>query len=285
LEVDFPACIERQFPEEFPTAWRVTNEVLDAIRGVDLEPLARRSPGLRGYNWTEYLRCSVVRMVRVLRALRTHVPQGSRVLDCGSYFGNVSTMCALSGYTVDAVDAYEEYSPALDRCASLLRGHGVNVRDFATVGKSFEHLVSDSYDAVLCLGVIEHIPHTPRLFMESLTRTIKPGGVLVLDTPNIAYLYNRQRLARGETVMGRIDLQYETELPFEGHHREYTIDEIRWLLTRLGLHTLSVETFNYSMYSLATLSGERLTDYRQMEADPSMREVIMAAAERRRTAP
>jgi hypothetical protein len=34
---------------------------------------------------------------------------------------------------------------------------------------------------------------------------------------------------------------------------------------------LSVETFNYSMYSLATLSGERLTDYRQMEADPSMR--------------
>jgi len=280
VDLGFPACIAREFPREFPIAWHVASEMLTTIAASDLAPLARRSPGLRGYDWTEYLRCSVVRMVRVLSALNRHVPAGGRVLDVGAYFGNFANACARAGYQVDAIDAYREYAPAFDACIARMTAERISVLDFADAGDGLGRLPEQSYDAILCLGVVEHVPHTPRVLLDALRRLLAPGGLLVIDTPNTAYLYNRQKLARGQTVMVPLEVLYDTELPFEGHHREYTVDEVRWLIDRLQLEPVTIETFNYSIYSMRTLAGEHLDNYRRMQRDPSMREVIFAAARR-----
>jgi 2-polyprenyl-3-methyl-5-hydroxy-6-metoxy-1,4-benzoquinol methylase len=197
------------------------------------------------------------------------------VLDFGAYFGNTALMCRAAGFEVEAIDAYREYQPAFDECVSLMTTRGVIVRDFAEAGLNFDHLPGGYYDAVLCLGVVEHIPHTPRLILESVDRMLKPGGFLVLDTPNIAYLYNRQRLERGQSIMPPIEAQYYSELPFEGHHREYTVAEVQWMLKQLQHDVASVETFNYSLNALGHLVGDDLKNFRQMERDPEKREVIL----------
>ena len=45
----------------------------------------------------------------------------------------------------------------------------------------------DSYfDAILCYETIEHMP-CPEDFIEELARVLKPGGLLVLTTPNILW--------------------------------------------------------------------------------------------------
>lgn len=277
LAVDFPRCIERDFAREFEVAWRATTEVLAAIDGRDLSALARRSPGLQGYDWIGYLRCSVARLVRVARHLEA-APTDGPVLDLGSYFGNASLVCRELGRAVDAIDSYAAYRPALDPCVELLRKHGVQVRDFADVGYDLGELPDDHYGAVLCLGVIEHIAHTPRPLLESIARVLRPGGLVLIDTPNIAYLYNRRRLARGDSVMAPIASQFDAVVPFEGHHREYTGPEVQWMLERVGFADVALETFNYSFYALAELAGDDLECHRVMEADPSAREVILASA-------
>src|SRR5579863_5882246 len=66
IAVDFPASVEREFPAEFAVAWPVVERVLAQTYGADLQPLARRSPALAGYDWSAYLRLSVARMVRAL---------------------------------------------------------------------------------------------------------------------------------------------------------------------------------------------------------------------------
>jgi 2-polyprenyl-3-methyl-5-hydroxy-6-metoxy-1,4-benzoquinol methylase len=281
LDIDFPASIARAFPEAFAYAWPATQQVLRNIAGADLSRLARRSPALAGFAWTHYLRCSVVRLVRALDGLRRSGVRCGRVLDLGSYFGNASLMCRAAGYDVDALDAYGEYRPALDSCVSAMRDAGITVRDFADAGPELVLLPEASYDAVLCLGVVEHVPHTPRLLLEAIDRLLRRGGVLVLDTPNIAYLYNRQRLARGQSIMAPLETQYYTELPFEGHHREYTVAEVRWMLNAIGHEIVALDTFNYSMYSLPSLSGDDLANYRQMEAEPDAREIILALSRHR----
>lgn len=278
LDLDFPAAIGRAFPEAFPLAWSATADVLAVTQAADLSPLCRRSPALRGYDWTAYLQCSAVRMVRVLDGLWRAGLRAGRVLDFGAYFGNTALMCRAAGFEVEAIDAYREYEPAFDQCVSLMTSRGLLVRDFADAGLDCDCTPRGHYDAVLCLGVIEHIPHTPRLLLESIDRMLKPGGLLVLDTPNIAYLYNRQRLARGQSIMPPIEAQYSTEVPFEGHHREYTVAEVDWMLKQLRHHVLSVETFNYSQYGLGRLTGDDLKNFRQMERDPEMREVILAVS-------
>lgn len=276
LDLGFPAAIGRAFPEAFPFAWPATQDVLAATRTADLSPLWRRSPALRGYDWTAYLECSAVRMARVLDGLWRAGRRSGRVLDFGSYFGNSALMCRAAGFEVDAIDTYREYRPAFDECVSLMVSRGVTVQDFADAGPNLDRITGGQYDAVLCLGVVEHIPHTPRLLLEAIDRMLKPSGLLLLDTPNIAYLYNRQRLARGRSIMPPIEAQYFTELPFEGHHREYTVDEIRWMLAQLGHDVLSIETFNYSIYTLGRLIGDDLKNFREMERDSEMREVILA---------
>jgi SAM-dependent methyltransferase len=276
LDLDFPAAVGRAFPEAFSFAWPAIQDVLAATRTADLSPLWRRSPALRGYDWTAYLQCSVVRMSRVLDGLWRTGGRSGRVLDFGAYFGNAALMCRAAGLEVDAIDAYREYQPAFDGCVSLMASRGVTVRDFADEGFQLSGMPREQYDAVLCLGVVEHIPHTPRLLLESIDRLLKPGGLLLLDTPNIAYLYNRQRLGRGHSIMPPIEAQYYTDVPFEGHHREYTLAEIQWMLEQLRHDVLSIDTFNYSLNTLGRLTGDNLANFRQMERDPSMREVIFA---------
>jgi lipopolysaccharide transport system ATP-binding protein len=274
--LNFPEVIAREFPQEFPVAWNATEQVLAEVNGADLSRLAEHSPGLRGYDWTGYLKCSVIRLSRALRAMRRAGVTGGLVLDCGSYFGNASLMCASAGYRVDAIDSYKAYSPAFDGSVQVMKTSGIRVIDFDEGG--LEKIAANSYDAVLCLGVIEHLPHTPRPFLESIDRILKPGGVLVIDTPNIAYLYSRLKLARGESIMPALAAQFGVTPPFEGHHREYTTGELRWMLEAIGHQDIEVETFNYSVYALQELNREEILNLARMDADPDLRELMLSVS-------
>ena len=278
FDLDFPASLARQFPDTFDFAARATDRVLAATRDADFTELARHSPGLQGYDWTAYIRCSLIRILNALDAMQKAGLRAGRVLDYGSYFGNMSLLCRLAGYDVTAADGYRGYGAVFERCRREMRAAGIQVFDFADAGFDLGGVAAESVDGVLALGVIEHVPHTPRLLLESLDRVLRPGGVLVLDTPNLAYLYTRERLARGETVFTPIEQQYVTELPFEGHHREYTIREVRWMIERLQHRVSEIRTFNYSLYALEMLQGEDVERYRAMERDPELREIILAAS-------
>jgi SAM-dependent methyltransferase len=277
LRIDFPACVEREFPRVFAAAWAATEAVLQPLDAADLSPLARHSPGLLGYDWRGYLRCSAARVARVAEEL-SRMREGTRVLDVGAYFGNFSRVAASMGFSVDALDAFRAYGDALRPWTAGLETAGAHPIDFADVGLDLHGLPDSSYDAVLVMGVLEHVPHSPRQLLRAVHRVLKPGGSVVLDTPNIAYLYNRERLARGESIMPPLASQFDCEPPFEGHHREYTMDEVRWMLERTAFEHVVVDAFNYSLLALETLQGHDLELYRRMMADPAGREVIFATA-------
>jgi 2-polyprenyl-3-methyl-5-hydroxy-6-metoxy-1,4-benzoquinol methylase len=275
LDLNFPASLQQDYPDEFPDAQQAVERIIETIEGADLDALARRSPALRGNDWAGYLRCSLVRMVHARRGLARRGATRGRLLDYGSYFGNFSLMCAAAGWDVDAVDAYTSYGAVFDGPRTLMRDAGITLLDFETVGPDLTGLEANRYDAILCMGVVEHIPHTPRLFLESLDRVLKPGGHLVVDTPNVGYLYNRQRFAAGESVWPPLTAQYYTEPPYEGHHREYTPSELLWMLRQLGHSELSLELFNYSIFGLSRLEGRDVDNYLIMEMEPDLREYMM----------
>jgi 2-polyprenyl-3-methyl-5-hydroxy-6-metoxy-1,4-benzoquinol methylase len=280
LDLDLRTILGRDFPAEYPVVEETTAAVIARIGSTDLAPLALRSPSLAGYDWANYLQCSMCRVVRVQRALATHVAPGGRVLDYGSYFGNFGLACQRIGFRVEAVDSYREYGDALAPWLALQREAGIVVHDFLDTGHDVSSPGRGTYDAIICAGVIEHIPHTPRRLLETLTLALKPGGTLVLDTPNLAYLYKRLALLEGRSIFAPISEQYFTEVPFEGHHREYTSGELEWLLRAAGQDILSIETFNYSVFGQSRLTGEHLAYYREMESDPSLRELILSVSRR-----
>jgi SAM-dependent methyltransferase len=280
LNLDFPRCLEPDFHEDLPGARAAFQSIAESIVGADLTPLARRSPALARFDWRGYLYCSIARMVHAAAALRRRGVLAGRMLDYGSYFGNFALMFARAGFSLDALDSYRGYAQAFDGPRRLLMNAGVRLLDFDDVGYTLDGF-DNQYDVVLCMGVIEHVPNTPRLLLESLDRVLAPGGVLIVDTPNLVHLYNRQKFARGESVLADLQAQYETELPFEGHHREYTIPELVWMLRRIGHHRIAVEAFNYSSYGLGTLTGRDVLNHWNMVRDPTMREYLMTSSVKR----
>ncbi len=229
MTVDFPACVARDFPAVFDAAWSATERTIAPLGTADLTPLERRAPGLRGYDWPRYLRCSVARVARALDALSA-TPRSGRVLDVGAYFGNFALAARSQGFAVDALDGYAAYDGAFAPWLSALTAAGVRPIDFAQIGFDLAGLDADRYDAVLVMGVVEHVPHSPRGLLTAVRRVLKPGGTIVLDTPNIAYAYNRARLARGDSIMAPIAPQFDRDPPFEGHPPEHTMDAGAWLV-------------------------------------------------------
>jgi 2-polyprenyl-3-methyl-5-hydroxy-6-metoxy-1,4-benzoquinol methylase len=280
--MNFPACLAADFPRELPAAERAVDEVLQAIQESSFfAPLEDRSPGLRGNDWSNYLRCSEARMVHVAQLLQRHGITGGRVLDYGAYFGNFSLMLRRGGFEVDAVDAFSTYRPSLDPILTLLTDAGITPGDFNDVGRDLHVLDAGRYDVVLCMGVIEHIPHTPRLLLQSLDRVMKQGGILIMDTPNLAQLANRQRLGRGEPVMTPMAIQFHAAIPFEGHHREYTVDELAWMVQEAGHELVATRLYNYTVYGHDHLSGRDALNFWRMVANPPMRELILVASRKR----
>src|SRR5699024_2148236 len=137
----------------------------------------------------------------------------AHVLDFGSYFGNFALAARKFGCRVDALDGYRDYQPALTGERALLEANGVTVID-----SSGDTGVLDrrgvKYDAIFLMGVIEHIPHSPKGLLDHVCRQLKPGGLLILDTPNIAYAHRRLQLARGESVHPPIEIQFNCPEPF-----------------------------------------------------------------------
>ena len=86
---------------------------------------------------------------------------------------------------------FDIHSSACDYTDSLMRLEDVDVKvvDLSNEGLPFQDA---SFDLVTCTEVIEHLEHYRRILRE-IYRVLKPGGTLVLSTPNILNLKSRIR--------------------------------------------------------------------------------------------
>jgi lipopolysaccharide transport system ATP-binding protein len=278
IVLNFPQELLNEFPQIASAALSAADAIWNEVKFKSLDELSRNSPALNGFDWYGYLRLSAIRVGHTHRALQMNGLSAGKVLDLGSYLGNFALTLQTLDYEVDAVDSYGKYGPSLAPIVGLLKEAGVGVLDFDHIGYSLEGIAPESYDAVLLMGVIEHIPHTPKGLLIAVDRVLRPGGILILDTPNLAYEYKRASLSCGNPINCPIQSQFETEIPFEGHHREYLTEEVVWMLKRISHEVLSVDHFNYSCYALQELSGIDAQRYQVMQDDPLRREIILAVS-------
>jgi 2-polyprenyl-6-hydroxyphenyl methylase/3-demethylubiquinone-9 3-methyltransferase len=100
-----------------------------------------------------------------------------KAADVGCGAGLLAEPLARLGADVTGVDAAPE-NIAAARAHALGQGLAIDYR----VG-SVEALEPGAYDLVTSLEVVEHVSD-PRGFVDGLARALKPGGLLILSTPN-----------------------------------------------------------------------------------------------------
>lgn len=101
-----------------------------------------------------------------------------------------------------------------------------------------------AFATVLCCELIEHLPTDPMHTMSEVNRILRPGGHLVLTTPNVVSLRAASAVLQGFHPMlypAYIKPNAGSE-PAPRHAREYTPREIQTLLDNAGFEVELIET-------------------------------------------
>lgn len=93
-----------------------------------------------------------------------------------------------------------------------------------------------SFDLVLFCEILEHLPADPIHALCEIGRVLRPGGTVVVTTPNASRLDNLLRITRGENVYESLS-GYGT---YGRHNREYTVEELELLLDAVGFDVQDV---------------------------------------------
>ncbi|MCG8469633.1 MAG: class I SAM-dependent methyltransferase [Gemmatimonadetes bacterium] len=172
------------------------------------------------------------RLAADLDRLLELAPPPARVLEYGAIPPILTAVAAEAGYRVSALDI------APERFASAIADLGLDVRrcDVETEPVPFE---SDVFDVVLFNELLEHLRINPISTLREAHRVLKPGGRLMLSTPNLrSFRGIKNLLGKGvaHASSGGIYEQYEKleTLGHMGHVREYTTREVAELLERIG---------------------------------------------------
>ncbi|MDQ3818014.1 MAG: glycosyltransferase [Acidobacteriota bacterium] len=86
------------------------------------------------------------------------------------------------------------------------------------------------FDVVLFCEIIEHLLSDPVHALAEVRRVLKPGGILVLTTPNVARAENVRKMIAGENIYD----PYSGYGAYGRHNREYTKRELSELLSANG---------------------------------------------------
>lgn len=181
-----------------------------------------------------YFRLHRHRYTAILAALDT-APRGSHVLEVGVTPGQCTRMLVGAGYRVSGVDL----DPSARR--SLWEELGVAVCRM-NIERQPLPFASNTFDRVVFSEVIEHLVYSPLPVLREFWRVLKPGGQVIITSPNELYLKSRLRTIVRALSWKSLDtfdefrhtMELEGDARYTTHTRTYTMHELRWLAERAG---------------------------------------------------
>jgi SAM-dependent methyltransferase len=214
-----------------------------------------------------------LRQARMLAAALGPAATKSRtVLDIGCGDGTAAATAAplLTGHRVIGVDwSQDALKRARTHLTYTIRG------ELTGVGLPF---TAASADAVLFSEVIEHLVD-PDAALDEIRRVLRPGGHLMLSTPNLAAWYNRALLLAGvQPVFSEVSLRGIHGRPGRevvGHLRLYTARALREFVAASGFEVVRLEGAPFHGVPRALRPLDRLACAR-----PSLASILLLHARR-----
>lgn len=155
---------------------------------------------------------------------KLEINEKSNVLEVGSYLGYFAASlkhnykCPISGmdhpdvFNNDVLELYEDFK---------IRPIKQNLNNY-----NFE---SNEFDFIFCFETFEHLRINIYELIQSISRSVKPGGHFMLTVPNINSLKKRIKLLFGKQILDDFSIFTDSNSPdfYLGvHWHEYNIKEM-----------------------------------------------------------
>lgn len=182
------------------------------------------------------------RQARILKDVLRDVASPASIVDIGCGDGAATSLAARvnPGHRIVGLDwSADALRHAQSRGLTLLR---------AEVEPAALPIASGRADVVIMSELIEHLID-PDSALEEARRVLKPGGTLLLSTPNLAAWYNRGLLALGvQPLFTEVSLRGVFGRPgsqVAGHLRLFTRRALVGLLAARGFGSIRVSGASY----------------------------------------
>jgi 2-polyprenyl-3-methyl-5-hydroxy-6-metoxy-1,4-benzoquinol methylase len=177
------------------------------------------------------------RRQKILDAANRLLAKGAKILDVAGAHGNFSLPLAEQGYNVvwnDIRAEMEGYVKEKYESGNIEYRPG-NCFDLAEKYRN-------AFDAIIATEIIEHVAH-PDKFLKGLSELLKPGGYILLSTPNGKWLTNK--LPRfSDFANPEIFESQQFKPDGDGHIFLLHPDELRSLAEKAGLKVVEFELIN-----------------------------------------
>jgi glycosyltransferase involved in cell wall biosynthesis len=213
------------------------------------EPLGPEIPEyVRGWAADEpsrqYLETHQTRLAKTLEITPRAGPC-ERILEMGAYLQITPALKTKLGYSEVRGCYYGKAGRVDHRVVTSERGEPFDCYiDHFDAEKDRFPYPDGHYGTVLCCELIEHLFEDPMHLMSEINRILKPGGHLVLTTPNVCSLRAIAAILQGyhPGLFHAYLRPTESEDRDARHNREYAPREIRLLLENSGFEITLLET-------------------------------------------
>ena len=152
------------------------------------------------------------------------------VIDIGAHWLHQTLLYALDGHRVTAADL--PMAVAQPAVQDVAKQHQIEIYSYHDLSSesAFAGLQSNSFDLILFTEIIEHLTFNPVDMWKGIYRILKPGGKIIVTTPNYYYLGQTvKRWLRIFNCMGggitvEDVLKKKTTAP---HWKEYSARELK----------------------------------------------------------
>lgn len=172
--------------------------------------------------------------------------KGGKILEIGSNPFHITYCLKNLGYEITGIDV----NP--DPFEQFLEKHKLDIKK---VNIEIEALPfkNNTFELILLNEVFEHLMVDPIFVLKEINRVLKPGGILILTTPNLYAFHKILMFLSGRSINDAYDeFNKKNIYGYIGHIREYSTYEIKKFLEKTNFKIKNVEYLNhYSFFRYA----------------------------------